>query len=382
MDKLEGYFQQHVNVTQPVQQQQWQPQQQQQQWQQQPPPLQQQWQPQQQYQMPQQQQMQGQPSAPSYPLQGIPSQQQLSLQQQQQPNPQQPYSRPEVHQPPPYQRTQQHPPAQQTPRGRGRGTEGGFGGHPSQPPGLNFGRGLSTLDGPQAPKSAAKTAYAAALAEQVISNHLHTIMSISRELWINRSYTQLVQCLLSHFGVSRYSSSPFHQHFLHCISSPPHSKVNAKKAAEAANRALELRASHERLSAAPFATPQKGGFNLQQPQPQPQPMGDVMIQQRGAPYNDASSAMAAPSYGTVGGNVVGNNPIASGYSGGPGATYSSNVNGSKHARGGGGGGTLPPHSGGGSSVDPAVMARRQKEIAHAQELKRQMEVGLCMLFGL
>lgn len=192
MDKLEGYFQQHVNVTQPVHQQQWQPQQQQQhQWQEQPPPLQQrQWQPQQQYQMPQQQ-----PSAPSYPLQGIPSQQQLPLQQQQQRTPQQPYSRPEGHQPPPYQRTQQHPPAQQTPRGRGRGTEGGFGGHPSQPPGLNFGRGLSTLDGPQAPKSAAKTAYAAALAEQVISNHLYTIMSISRELWTNRSYILLVQCL-------------------------------------------------------------------------------------------------------------------------------------------------------------------------------------------
>jgi len=148
-------------------------------------------------------------------------------------------------------------------------------------------------------------------------------------------------------------------------------QVNAKKAAEAANKALELRASYERLSAAPFATPQKGIGGYQQQQPPP--MADVM-QQRGPP----DSMAAAPPYGSGNG---GNYPLAGGYGNGTGASYPTNVNGSNHARGGGSGNTRPPHVGGGgllgsgSSIsDPAVMERRQKEIAHAQELKRQMEV--------
>ena len=311
----------------------------------------------------------------------MPNHQQIPSQlQQQQPqlfnpqqlfNPPQSYPPPQTHQPVPHQHMLQAPPKQQTPRGRGRGTDGGFGGHPSQP-GLGFGRGLSTLDGPQAPRSAAKSAYAAALAEQVISRRFEYGLDFSSLHFFFECYS--VIAILPSLLCLASCSSLIHSF----VASFTNLQVNAKKAAEAANKALELRASYERLSAAPFATPQKGNAGYQQQQ-QP-PVADVM-QQRGASHDNASSAMTAPPYGSGNG---GNYPLAGGYGNGTGASYPTNVNGSNHARGGGSGNARPPLVGGGGLLgsgsgnsDPAVMERRQKEIAHAQELKRQMEVRAC-----
>ena len=326
------------------------------------------------------QQMQGQPSVPSNQIQAMPNHQQIPSQlQQQQPqqqqqlfNPPQSYPPPQTHQPVPHQHMLQAPQKQQTPRGRGRGTDGGFGGHPSQP-GLGFGRGLSTLDGPQAPRSAAKSAYAAALAEQVISRRFEYGLDFSSLHFFFECYS--VIAILPSLLCLASCSSLIHSF----VASFTNLQVNAKKAAEAANKALELRASYERLSAAPFATPQKGNAGYQQQQQQP-PVADVM-QQRGASHDNASSAMTAPPYGSGNG---GNYPLAGGYGNGTGASYPTNVNGSNHARGGGSGNARPPLVGGGGLLgsgsgnsDPAVMERRQKEIAHAQELKRQMEVRAC-----
>lgn len=290
MEKLEGYFQQHMHPQQPPPQQWKQPQQQE--WQQLQP-----------------QQYQQQSPAHGYPPQGQPVYQQPP-QQQQQPYPQQPYQPPEQYAP------------THSPRGLGRGgSDVGFsGGQPR--PGLVFGRGLSTLDGPLQPRSAAKSAYAAALAEQVGTGS-------SRRARFFSTFLTALRCF--HPTALGFSCLPWGAYA---------AQVGAKKAAEAAAKASQLRASHERLSganphAAAFSTP-RGGYRPQPP-PDAQPGG----------YGAAPS-----SYG-------------GGYAPPGGGGMAAHGRRSPHHR---------PHvSHASASGDPAA-ERRQAELAHAQDLRRQMEV--------